>query len=221
MRPTRDVAAAIPQLGHGVRSAALTGTLHIRWDASKIWLIPVEPPDMDPEYARLELGRRFLHWFGPATKKQFAWWAGVDKEDADATWTALGNELIDIDLGGEPRVLIRDDADSLAGAEQVEGVRLIPHGDPYIKIDDAMVVPNQRRRLEIFPRSGTKTRFWPVAGALLVNGDVVGSWARQERRVTVNPWSSLATSVRKVVEAEALALPVASSSKAQVRWVQK
>ena len=47
----------------GLRVSGLTGRVHIRWDASRILLIPVERPDIDPEDARCELARRFVHWF--------------------------------------------------------------------------------------------------------------------------------------------------------------
>ena len=50
----------------------------IRWDGSHqpdIWNVPA--PDIDPHEARLELARRYLHMFGPATPEAFARWAGI------------------------------------------------------------------------------------------------------------------------------------------------
>jgi hypothetical protein len=201
-----------------LRIAAVTGRLLIRWNASKIWLVPNERPDIDPEDARRELARRFLRWFAPASFERFAWWTGVDPKDARVTWDALSAELVEVDLEGETRFVLESDEDALVGAEHVEGVRLIPHSDPLIKIDGPLVVRNPDRRLEVFPSSKVKTAFWPVAGALLVDGEIVGSWARQQRRVTVNPWKRLPSRTRNAVEAEALGFPVASKSPAEVRW---
>lgn len=217
-RETREVARALPDLGHGIRATAVTGRVLIRWDASRIRAVPAEPPDADPEEARLELARRFLRWFAPAAPERFAWWSGVDPADARATWTGLDPELREVDVAGEARVVLREDEEALAGAEPVEGVRLIPHGDPYIKIDGELVVRDPERRLEIFPRPGVKTAFWPVAGAVLVDGEVVGSWARRQRRVTVHPWGRLGGRVLAAIEREALGFPIASKSKAEVRW---
>jgi hypothetical protein len=44
----------------------------------------------------------------------------------------------------------------------------------------------------------------------------VGSWQRQQRKVTIHPWSKLSPAVRDAVEGEALAFPIAGSSKPSV-----
>src|SRR5438309_8116686 len=69
-------------LGRGspnrLRYAAPTGTVLIRWDGARqpsIWTVP--RPQVDPRDARLELARRYLHIFGPATAEAFAQWAGL------------------------------------------------------------------------------------------------------------------------------------------------
>ena len=201
-----------------LRTAAATGRLLIRWNASRIWLIGNERPDIDPEDARLELARRFLRWFGPVTRERFAWWAGVEPSEVKATWKALDSELVPVELEGEPRYVLAADEDALVGAEPVEGMRLVPHSDPFIKIDGPLVVGNPELRLEAFPPSKVKTAFWPVAGGLLVDGEIAGSWSRQQRRVTVNPWKRLTPSVRAAIEEEALGFPIAAKSKAEVRW---
>jgi len=215
---SRDVSKALPELGHLVRLSAITGRVHIRWDASKIWLIGVDAPEADAETARLDLARRFLRWFAPVTMQRFAWWAGIEPADAAATWKALRDELVGVELDGETRDVLRSDEDELTTATGVSGVRLIPHGDPLLKIDGELVVADPDRRLEVFPRSDRKPAFWPVSGGVLVDGEVVGSWARQQRRVTVHPWLPLDDQIRSAIEQEALAIPIASRSKASARW---
>jgi hypothetical protein len=201
-----------------LRAAGSTGRLLIRWNASMIWLVPNERPDIDPEEARLELARRFLRWFAPATRDQYAKWVAAEPADAKRTWEALSSELESVELGNETRYVLRSDADALAGAAVVEGVRLLPHADPLIKIDGELAVPDPTLRLEIFPSFKSKPTFWPVSGGLLLNGEFAGSWARQQRRVTVHPWQKLPRRVRESVEREALAFPIASKSKAAVVW---
>ena len=214
----RDVSKALPELGHRKRLTSITGRVHIRWDASRIWAIPVDRPTGHPEVARLELARRFLHWFAPVTLARYAWWAGIEPADAKRTWSALAEELVDVDVGGEPRCVLARDVDALAGAEPVAGARLLPHGDPLLKIDGELVVTDPALRFEIFPRQKSQAAFWPVSGGLLVNGEIVGSWARQQRRVTVHPWRKLPLSVCEAIESEALSFPIAGSREPQVVW---
>lgn len=57
-----------------VRGVAVTGRVHIRWDASNIWLIPVERPAIDVGDARRELARRFST--GTRRRRSRRWPAG-------------------------------------------------------------------------------------------------------------------------------------------------
>ncbi len=201
-----------------IRAAGATGRLLIRWNASMIWIVPNERPVIDPEDARRELARRFLRWFAPATRDQYTKWVAATPADAKTTWRTLENELSEVDVGGETRYVLREDVEALAGTEPIEGVRLVPHGDPLIKTDAHLTVPDTKERLEIYPDLKTKPDFWPVSGGVLVDGRFVGSWARQQRRVTVNPWRKLSRRVREAIEHEALAFPTAAKSKAEVLW---
>jgi hypothetical protein len=47
---------------------------------------------------------------------------------------------------------------------------------------------------------------WP--GALLVDGDVAGTWRRAHEKVTVRTWRRLSRAQRAAVEAEAASLPL-------------
>ena len=90
-RSVREVQSVLSLANPTVlRSSGPTGRIHIRWDARDIWLIPVERPAIDVEDARRELGRRFLHWYGPATRQHMARWTGVQPRDAAATWEGSG-----------------------------------------------------------------------------------------------------------------------------------
>jgi hypothetical protein len=215
MRIARDVYAALPQYerGFAIRAATTTGRIHLRWDASKIWIIPADEPDVDAEDAHVELARRFVRWFAPVTMKRFAWWTGLEPRDVRRQWDALSPELTAVEAFGEERFVLTEALDVRAEAR---GVRFVPHGDPLIKIDPEIV--DEARRDEIFPRAGVKTEFWPVAGGLLVDGRFAGSWARQQRRVTVNAWRKLTASEREAVEREALAIPIPGRSAPSVRF---
>ena len=213
----REVAA---QLGHPSagdplhpRVSSTTGRVHIRWDASNIWAIPVERPAMDPEDARHELARRFLHWHGPATRQRLAAWTGVKPADATETWRAIERELAEVDAG---QFMLGADVAALEGAEPIKGVRLVPWDDPFTKFDHDLLVPDPALRVRVLPRTGESRGYIP--GSILVDGRIVGAWQRQQRKVRLHPFSKLSARVREAIEQEALAMPIAGATAPSVTW---
>jgi hypothetical protein len=205
-----------PRVDLHPRFAAPTGRVHIRWDASNIWLIPVERPAIEPEQARCELARRFLHWSGPTTVDKLAWFAGVRPADAAATWSALEPEMLEVEVAGERRFVLRADVDALRASSPVTGVRLLPWDDPYTKFDRALLVPDAAQRPLVLPGVG-ESRGW-IPGAILVDGEIVGAWQRQQRRVAIHSFRRLPAAVREAIEGEALSFPIAGSAEPKVRW---
>lgn len=68
----------------------------------------------------------------------------------------------------------------------------------------------------IAPRSAEP---WNRLSAVLVDGDVVGTWRRADQTVTVSLWRPLAVGLRDIVEQEASGLPVPRTGGApRVRW---
>ena len=61
--------------------------------------------------------------------------------------------------------------------------------------------PLGRRRAELWT-----TRVWP--GAVLVGGEIVGTWRRARADLTVQSWRRLTRAERDAVEAEAHSLPL-------------
>lgn len=95
-RMTHSAAARVMgvQPANQLRYAAPTGTVLIRWDGSRqpdIW--NASAPDMDPHEARLELARRYLQVFGPATPEAFARWAGIGLLSGIAAFKTLRKSL--------------------------------------------------------------------------------------------------------------------------------
>jgi hypothetical protein len=223
---TLTVRELAPRLPHGdrilIKTTGPSGRIHIRWDARDIWLIPAERPDLDPEDARLELGRRFVRWFGPTTKALLARWTGVSPNDAAATWKALEPQLVEVALvgdaapSGETRFVLETAVEALAGTEPVEGVRLIPFDDSLTKLDKELLVADRANRDMVFPPVGMSRGYIP--GPVLVDGEIVGVWGRQQRKVTIRAWRPLDASVRAAIEEEALAFPIAGPTDLSVRW---
>jgi hypothetical protein len=202
---------------NSLRYAAATGTVLIRWGGARaptIWTVP--RPDVEPGAARLELARRFLHVLGPTTPEAFAKWAGLGPGRANAAFDALGAALMPVRTPiGDAWILGRDEPTFRAAPGPAAPARLLPSGDAYYLlhgVDRELLVPDRARRGELWT-----PRVWP--GALLVDGDVAGTWRRDQGNVTVQTWRRLTRSQRDAVEAEASSLPLPGlDGPIVVRW---
>jgi hypothetical protein len=203
--------------GNALRYAALTGTVAIRWEGARlptVWTVP--PPEVDPRDARLELARRYLHVFGPTTPEAFAEWAGISARGGIAAFGALGRSLIPVRTPvGDAWILSRDEPTFRAAAGPTASARFLPSGDAYFLlqgVDRELLVPDTDRRRELWT-----SRVWP--GALLVDGEVVGTWRRAHRTMTIQTWRRLSRASRDAVEAEAGSLPLPDiEGEVVVRW---
>ena len=202
-----------------LRYAAPTGRVLMRWDGARqpvIWAVPA--PDMDPFDARLELARRFLHILGPGTATSFADWAGIRTQRAVAAFEALDGSLIPVRTPvGDGQILAIDEASFRTGsADAAAGVRLLPSGDAYwLRWGDErrVLVPDAGWREKLWT-----ARVWP--GALLVDGELVGTWRREGTVVTIDAWRELTSHERESVGAEARSLPLPGiAGTAALRWL--
>jgi hypothetical protein len=189
-----------------LRYAAPTGTVLIRWDGARqptIWT--VAPPDVDPRAARLELARRYLHVFGPATAAGFAQWAGIGPARGRAAFDELAGTLTPVGTPvGDAWILSRDEPAFRNLGGPAAPARLLPSGDAYFLLQDAdreLLVPDAARRSALWT-----SRVWP--GAVLVDGEIVGTWRRSHAEVAITSWQRLSRPQRESVEAEAAAMPL-------------
>jgi hypothetical protein len=200
----REVAGALG-IGNGIRYAAPTGTLAIRWEGARaptVWTVPA--PAIDPADARRELARRYLHIFGPTTPHSFGRWAGISARSAATAFDSLKGSLLPVrsPLGDE--WLLADDEPAMRAVKAGSPTRLLPSGDAYFLLDGAertILVPGAEHRERLWT-----PRVWP--GALLVEGEIRGTWRRASHTVRIEPWARLSRRARDAVEAEAAALPL-------------
>jgi hypothetical protein len=184
-----------------LRYAASTGRVLIRWEGARqptIWTVPA--PAVHPLDARVELARRYLHVFGPATADAFSTWAGISPSSGRAAFDALADSLTWARTPiGEAWILSEDEPTLRAGGRAPAPARLLPSGDAFFLLqgaDRALLVPDPTRRGELWT-----PRVWP--GAVLVRGEVVGTWRRSGALVSIAPWRRLSTGERESVEIEA------------------
>jgi len=202
---------------NSLRYAAATGTVLIRWEGARqpvVWT--VAPPEADPREARLELARRYLHIYGPATPEAFGRWAGIGPRHAATAFEALGASLTPVRTPvGDAWVLTEDEAAFRAAPIPAAPARLLPSGDAYFLLHGAdrdLLVPDTSRRSALWT-----ARVWP--GGLVVGGEIAGTWRRAGAVLTVQPWHPLSLAERDAVVAEAESLPLpATVGRIVVRW---
>ena len=201
----REVGKALG-IGNEMRYAATTGTLAIRWEGARAPIVwAVAAAEVDPADACRELARRYLHIFGPTTARGFARWAGISRRSADSAFASLVGSLLPVrsPLGDE--WLLADDEPAMRAADNaVAPARLLPSGDAYFLLDGA-------ERELLLPRADQRERLWTSRvwpGALLVEGEIRGTWRRAHHVVRIDAWSRLSGELRDAVEAEARALPL-------------
>jgi len=201
----RELGAGIG-VGNRMRYATTTGAVLIRWEGARpplVWTVPV--PAIDPLDARRELARRYLHVYGPTTPDAFANWAGIGTKEARAAFDSLSKELIAVCTPiGEARLLARDEASAREPPAPPAGARLLPSGDAFYLLQGAdreLLVPDAAQRGSLWT-----SRVWP--GAVLVSGEIVGTWRRAQTKLTIEPWRKLTQAERNTVEAEAQSLPL-------------
>ena len=200
------IAAREPNRSNGERYATTTGTVLIRWDGARapdVWTVP--RPAIEPLDARRELARRYLHVFGPGTSASFATWAGVTREGGRAprstdssscrsrrrSATRRSSRRTRRSCGSRPSA--RPRCGSCRAATRTGCLHDAAHR--------ALLVPDAKERAALWT-----PRVWP--GALLVAGELAGTWRRAQGDLSLEPWRQLTKAERAAVEAEAASLPL-------------
>jgi winged helix DNA-binding protein len=191
---------------NSLRYGSSTGRLLLRWDGARQPTVRVVPtPDVDPRDAGAELVRRYLHVYGPGTPTTFANWAGVGGRSAAVTFDTIADELLGARTPvGDRWILAADEPSYRSKSDRPAAARLLPSGDSYWLLQGAdreLLVPNAQQRPLLWT-----PRVWP--GALLVGGEIAGTWRRAHADLVIAPWRVLTRAERIAVETEAATLPL-------------
>ena len=159
----------------------------------------IEHEQVDPLPARVELVRRYLAAFGPATRADIAEWSGLRVRDFEPALDALeplrrfaderGRELLDL-----PRA-------PLPAGDSPAPVRFLPRFDNLVlsHADRTRVIADEHRKVVIHGGGMVEATF-------LVDGVVAGLWRVEKERVRVEPFAPLPRAWRSAVEDEAARL---------------
>ena len=202
----REVGRALGVHPNTFRYAATTGTVAIRWDGARaptVWTVAA--PELEPAEACRELARRYLHILGPTTADSFARWAGVSRHAATNAFASLEGSLLAVRTPLGDEWLLADDEPAVRAAETAPAAaRMLPSGDSYFLLDGPereLLVPRVDQQALLWT-----PRVWP--GALLVEGEIRGTWRRAQHIVRIDAWTRLTRAARDAVEAEVSALPL-------------
>ena len=140
-----------------------------RWSPMTSWLPgAVTPPDADE--ARVELSRRWLRAFGPATVADLKWWSGLTLGQVKKAVAALDVEEVDLD--GVPGIVLADDVESTPAPEP--WIALLP------SLDSTTMGWQQRgwylghHGPSLFDTNGN------AGPTVWCDGRVVGGWAQRK-----------------------------------------
>ena len=138
--------------------------------ASSRWAGLPEPDEAAPIALAAYLGA-----FGPATVDSFGSWligGWFGKRQLRRWAAALGERLAEVEVDGEPALLLAEHVDELAGAEPNGVVRLLPGFDQYVLgpgTADGHVVPPARR-------SAVSRQAGWISPVVVAGGVVCGTW---------------------------------------------
>ena len=154
----------------------------------------------------MELTRRYLRAYGPATVRDLMYWRGALVGNARRCIAEMGDEVVEVSVSGQPMLALRADLDALnekPPARREWPVRMLYRFDPLLLgIKDRSWLMEPRYYKRVSRPAGH------IEGTLLEHGRVVGTW-RYDRAdnglaITVYPFAPLPRQVRKAVEENAV-----------------
>lgn len=167
-------------------------------------------PDLDwtpppAETANIELTRRYLKTYGPATIQDVAYWRGAKVGNVRRWIAALGDEVAELDLNGRSLLVLRADLEALAApppARKAWPVRLLGRFDPLLLgIKDKSWLIDEPFYKRVWRPAGH------IEGTILEYGRIAGVWrydrAARGLSVTVTPFAPLSRHVWAAVEQQA------------------
>ena len=161
--------------------------------------------DVDPDTALVEVARRYLRAYGPATKTDFARWFGTWTGVGNAAWKGLAGELAPVSVEGLRGDLLASDLDRISAAPAGQSVQMLPLFDPYL-----MGYASRSHLVEAAHASKvSRTAGW-ISAVVLMDGRVAGTWThavvKQTLRITIEPFRRLPAAVTREVRSRAESL---------------
>jgi hypothetical protein len=169
----------------------------------------VELDRLDQSDARPLLLRAYVRGFGPVTRRDAAWWAGMDLKRVRRSLAILEDELVEVtfDDAEDPWLMHAADAEELERSAllDVPNVALLPANDPLL-----IGYANRTRFIDDHLRSYVFDTSGNAAPVVLLDGRVIAAWdidhgdssAGREPAVLVFPMAPIDAEVAVRLEAK-------------------
>ena len=175
--------------------------------------------EVAPAEALRETTRRYLAAYGPADRDEYArWWGLQSRPQAQRHIEALGDEVVEVEVGGGSRWALAADLDEISASGPERVVRLLPAFDPYVvaapRNEPAVLDPACKARVY-------RAQGW-LSPVLLVDGQIRGTWKHDSTstrvRVEIQPFAAIPRWLRKAAEAEAERLARFLDRELELSW---
>jgi hypothetical protein len=152
---------------------------------------------VEPGPARRELLRRFLRLAGPAHHRMLGAWLGITPAAAKRRWAESADDPVPVSVDGTGYAMHPDDLKvarrATAKAEPTKTAHLLPAYDPLLALADrALLVPDAADRRKLWRATANP-------GAVLIGGEIRGTWRRRRGELTVEPLGALTAAERRVL----------------------
>jgi hypothetical protein len=190
-----------PAAFHGQLCFGPSMGANVRFARPDVWLRRAPRPESRGGW--IDLTRRFLAAYGPATRVDYSRWSGAPLAHVDETLRSLGAAVTEISLAGAKAWVLTKDVAELVAAEPSGAVRLLPAFDQYVIAAYPHVhnLLSGGHRKDIFRPQG-----W-ISPVLMVDGRIDGVWSYQRngRRLSVKirPFVRMTRQVWDAAEGEA------------------
>lgn len=169
------------------------------------WLPDLAWHPPSTEEANIELTRRYLHTYGPATAQDLAYWRGTRLSQARKWLSTLDNELMKVSLGQTDKLALKRDLEALqqpAPPREAWPIRMLYRFDPLLlphKDKSWLIEMEQHKR--VWRKAGH------IEGTLLEHGRIIGTWRYKRTKsrltITLSPFAPLPAHVQRAIEQEA------------------
>jgi hypothetical protein len=147
-----------------------------------IWLPNLDSSHLPTEAeAQLNLTRRYLATYGPATEADISFWTGFSKSETARAVGALTRETTLVMVDGLPgaMMLLKAQADTLSAVSSAGEpiISVLPADDPFViahRASRARLIADPRLQRQVFNNAGQ------ARPTILVDGRIVGVWSWED-----------------------------------------
>jgi hypothetical protein len=173
---------------------------------------------VDPHLALMEMARRFLTTYGPATTDDFARWWGIEASQAKYVFRSLGDEIETVDVEGWKAWALSSAVEQLHTLKAADSIRLLPQFDAYVvgvaRDCEALVPAAYKNR--VYRQQG-----W-ISAVVLLDGRMAGTWSHERRRgkvsIKVEMFAPPPASIKQAIQTQAQQLAAFLDTEVEVSY---